>query len=54
MVGDGLHDMEFGKQLGMVTIYIGTAYDESNKFIDLRLDSLIEFSSKIQHLTPNT
>ena len=54
MVGDGLHDMEFGKQLGMVTIYNGTAYDESNKFIDLRLDSLIEFSSKIQHLTPNT
>ena len=31
MVGDGLHDMEFGRQSGMITAYLGADHDESDE-----------------------
>jgi D-glycero-D-manno-heptose 1,7-bisphosphate phosphatase len=47
MVGNRLSDMEFGKRLGMKTIYIQSTHplDEAHDLIDLKLDSLHELTS---------
>lgn len=54
MVGDSLSDMEFGKRMGMKTIFINGkpeySADELAKFnniIDLRFDSLIQYALSI-------
>lgn len=51
MVGDSLSDMEFGKKMGMKTIFINGKPEhseddlvKSNNKIDLRFDSLIEYA----------
>jgi D-glycero-D-manno-heptose 1,7-bisphosphate phosphatase len=43
MVGDSISDMEFGKRLGMKTVFIGPNYIISNEFIDLVEGSLYDF-----------
>jgi histidinol-phosphate phosphatase family protein len=47
MVGNNLTDMQFGKKLGMLTVYLETTHPlyEENEFIDLKYDSLSHFAS---------
>nr|MBA3900494.1 HAD hydrolase-like protein [Bacteroidota bacterium] len=50
MVGDSISDMEFGNNLGMVTIFISDETKvpaETN--IDIMVKSLTEFVSKIEN-----
>ena len=54
MVGDSLSDMEFGKIMGMKTIFINGKPEYSaddlakyNNIIDLRFDSLIQYALSI-------
>ncbi len=50
MVGDSIPDMEFGKRLGMITVFISE--DENNllagDLIDFQFRSLLDFSKKLQ------
>ncbi|MEN8225253.1 MAG: HAD-IIIA family hydrolase [Bacteroidota bacterium] len=46
MVGDGLHDMEFGRRMGMLSIYISDEQDHK-QMADFQYKSLKEFT---QHL----
>jgi len=46
MVGDGLHDMKFGKALQMYTIFIGQNAI-NNPLIDLQFSSLIAFAEML-------
>jgi histidinol-phosphate phosphatase family protein len=48
MIGDGLHDMEFGRRLGMITVFLGDDHPGS-EYIDHQLSSLSEFASIIPH-----
>ena len=41
MVGDSMTDMEFGKRLGMKTVFIGKK--DSDKLIDIVEDTLFQF-----------
>jgi histidinol-phosphate phosphatase family protein len=43
VVGDSITDMEFGKRLGMKTVFIGTKYRISNELIDIVEGSLFDF-----------
>jgi histidinol-phosphate phosphatase family protein len=43
MVGDGLHDMEFGRKLGMVCVYIGSGESSNKGLWDVREASLPDF-----------
>lgn len=48
MVGDGLHDMEFGRRLGMLRIFISPDNDSSaSELWDMRFDSLAEFEKEV-------
>ncbi len=47
IVGDGLHDMEFGRRLGMLRIYINSDLNPANNDVwDERFDSLAAFADK--------
>lgn len=47
MVGDGLHDMEFGRRLGMVRVFISPESDTSNEGLyDFHFKSLSAFAEK--------
>lgn len=43
MVGDGLHDMAFGRKLGMICVYISSDADASRELFDVQVGSLVEF-----------
>ncbi len=47
MVGDKLSDMQFGKSVGMITIYLSKDYKES-ELIDRRISNLQELVEAIQ------
>lgn len=53
MVGNNLSDMEFGKRLGMKTVFVETTkkIDGEHEWIDIKLDTLVDF---IQLLSPST
>jgi HAD superfamily hydrolase (TIGR01662 family) len=46
MVGNNLSDMEFGKRLGMTTVYVETTHPlpDSHELIDIKLHSLTELA----------
>lgn len=52
MVGDMLSDMKFGKNLGMITIYVGDHnvpnFHEIQKQADFMFDNLYQFAKNIQ------
>lgn len=52
MVGDMLSDMKFGKNLGMITIYVGdnnvSNFHEIQKQADFMFDNLYQFAKNIQ------
>lgn len=48
MIGDSMSDMEFGKRLGMVTVYIGEAISE-DKHIDFQFSSLSKVADFLQN-----
>jgi D-glycero-D-manno-heptose 1,7-bisphosphate phosphatase len=43
MVGDSMTDMEFGKKLGMKTVFIGKKDSDRDKLIDIVEDTLFQF-----------
>lgn len=43
MVGDSMTDMEFGKRLGMKTVFIGKKDGNCDKLIDIVEDTLFQF-----------
>jgi D-glycero-D-manno-heptose 1,7-bisphosphate phosphatase len=45
MVGNNLSDMEFGKRLGMKTVFVETtkALSEQHEWVDIKLPSLLHF-----------
>ena len=43
MVGDSISDMEFGKNLGMKTVFIGSKSEINNMVDLLHYGSLLEF-----------
>ncbi|MDT8394778.1 MAG: HAD-IIIA family hydrolase [Bacteroidales bacterium] len=43
MVGDGIHDMAFGRKLGMICVYVSGGADASRELYDVQLGSLVEF-----------
>ena len=48
MVGDGLHDMEFGRRLGMQRVFISDAHKSDYKDVcDFIFPSLKAFSEEI-------
>ena len=50
MIGDRLGDMQFGKQLGMYTVWIENPYEDVSKggqWIDFKLKNLGEFERRI-------
>lgn len=47
MVGDGLHDMEFGRKLGMLCIYISDDCEQRNDLWDVCFCSLPELVDSI-------
>ena len=50
MIGNNISDMEFGKGLGMKTVYVNTTKPrtESHEHIDLLVDSLPDFCKLMQ------
>jgi D-glycero-D-manno-heptose 1,7-bisphosphate phosphatase len=50
MVGDSKGDMEFGKKLKMITVYIGSASNLSIELVDLSCSSLFEASFKLRQM----
>jgi histidinol-phosphate phosphatase family protein len=54
MIGDAISDMEFGKKLGMKTIFINNDHNKVNgdsvSLIDFQIDSLSEFAEVLVHL----
>jgi histidinol-phosphate phosphatase family protein len=48
MVGDSISDMEFGKRLGMMTVFIGEIDDQLD-LADFNFSSLSEFSKQISY-----
>ncbi len=48
MVGDSISDMEFGKRLGMFTVFISEKEVEKEKNIDIVCKSLKEFSDYLK------
>ncbi len=49
MVGDGLHDMEFGRRLGMLCVFISEGKDLSNKDLwDYRFESLFDIAEEVR------
>jgi D-glycero-D-manno-heptose 1,7-bisphosphate phosphatase len=53
MAGDSASDMEFGRNLGMVTVWIGETHPEISARADLRFESLKEFALCMTHRTSN-
>ena len=48
MVGDGLHDMEFGRRLGMLRVFITPDSGSSNQqLFDFQFPSLSEFADRL-------
>ena len=52
MVGDSMSDMEFGKRLGMLTVFIKGKEEEDLKaeWMDYRFESLYDFSKYLEQL----
>jgi D-glycero-D-manno-heptose 1,7-bisphosphate phosphatase len=50
MVGDSISDMEFGKRLGMITVFINEDGNNllAGDLIDFQFRSLLDFSKKLQ------
>lgn len=54
MAGDSLSDMEFGKRLGMTTVFIGTSpkvVTDNDALIDLYFNSFSEFANYLSDKT---
>jgi D-glycero-D-manno-heptose 1,7-bisphosphate phosphatase len=49
MVGDSITDMEFGKRLGMKTVFIGKKDSDRDKLVDIAEDTLFQFYLGIKH-----
>jgi len=48
MVGDGLHDMEFGRRLGMQRVFISEKPDTHTNLFDFQFESLSAFSNSLE------
>jgi len=46
MVGDGIHDMEFGRKMGMKTVFISPEADP-DPLVDYQFESLYQFSENL-------
>ena len=52
IVGDSASDMQFGRNTGMITVFIGDRNklsDENQNLVDIHCESLAEFSSSLAH-----
>jgi D-glycero-D-manno-heptose 1,7-bisphosphate phosphatase len=48
IIGDSKSDMEFGKRLGMITVFIGIMCNISDELIDINEGSLFDFYSGLK------
>ena len=48
MVGDGLHDMEFGRRLGMQRVYISEKPEPNSDLYDFQFVSLSAFLNSVE------
>ena len=50
MVGDSVSDMQFGRSMGMLTVFVGDTHklnEDDKQYIDDYCESLIEFANKL-------
>ena len=48
MVGDSKSDMEFGKKLKMITLYIGFDSNSFSELVDFKFSTLLEVSLELR------
>jgi histidinol-phosphate phosphatase family protein len=47
MIGDSISDMQFGKNAGMKTIFVGQSKDKSIAYIDAYIEHLMQFAAQL-------